>query len=249
MNTHLTHDEIRTLLAPFALDAVDPDESEAVEQHLRECPSCRAEVADFRETAAALAATFEPAPSSLWQKIEANFDDDAGDHPPRLLPLARPGHDRRVQAVAASVAAAAIAVIALLGIQVVQQGDEVDRMEAALDERTLLASALAAQTDPDGRQVELRSPDGVVLANAVLLPSGTGYLVSALPEVDDDRTYQLWAVMGTEKISAGVLGPDPRVVPFQAAGDVSALAITEEAAGGVVASQNPAVAIGAVDDA
>jgi len=39
-----------------------------------------------------------------------------------------------------------------------------------------------------------------------------------------------------------VLGPEPKVVPFKMHGNVSALAITEEVAGGVVSSrQTPVV--------
>ena len=97
---------------------------------------------------------------------------------------------------------------------------------------------------------KILTADGVVLARAVLVPDGTGYLWSGgLPLTDPDRTYQLWAIVGTEAISAGVLGPNPSVAPFRITGDVTALAITEEVAGGVVASENQPVASGAVVEA
>ena len=84
-------------------------------------------------------------------------------------------------------------------------------------------------------------------AEAVLLPDGTGYILRAnLPRLPEDRTYQLWAVVGPSKISVGVLGSEPGAVAFRAAGDVSALAITEEVAGGVVASDKQPTVVGVV---
>ncbi|MEA3055576.1 MAG: hypothetical protein QOD30_1008, partial [Actinomycetota bacterium] len=50
-----SHDEIQELLGAYALDAVDPDERSDVEDHLRDCARCRAEVAEHRDTAAFLA--------------------------------------------------------------------------------------------------------------------------------------------------------------------------------------------------
>ena len=66
MSRGLSHSELEELLGAYALDAVDGDERDAVELHLRECPRCRAEVADHREVAAALAQTGGPAPDGVW---------------------------------------------------------------------------------------------------------------------------------------------------------------------------------------
>src|SRR5206468_3199328 len=54
--TALGHPDVQELLGAYALDALDADEADAVELHLRDCPRCRAEVADYRETAALAAA-------------------------------------------------------------------------------------------------------------------------------------------------------------------------------------------------
>ena len=69
MNVELTHEEIQELLGAFALDAVDGDEAEAIELHLRECPRCRAEVTEQREVAALLAHTGATAPEGVWVRI------------------------------------------------------------------------------------------------------------------------------------------------------------------------------------
>ena len=91
------------------------------------------------------------------------------------------------------------------------------------------------------------SSNGQYSVDAVLLPDGTGYLTGAhLPRLGAGRTYQLWAVVGSAKISVGVLGDAPQSLVFRAAGNVSALAITEEVAGGVVASDKQPTVVGAV---
>jgi predicted anti-sigma-YlaC factor YlaD len=242
----LSHDAIRELLGAYSLDAVDGAEVEAIELHLRECPRCRGEVADHREAASALAMVSEPAPVRLWDNIVADL---AAAPPLQLAPVVPMRPRRRRSSVHAAVAVAA-AVVALLGVRVVQQGQRIDGMQSALQDRTVLAAALTAQSNPHARKTDLHSKTGVVLAHAVLVPDGTGYLWSdGLPAVSAHRTYQLWAIIGTERISAGVLGNSPRVAPFHVAGKIVGFAITEEVAGGVVASENQPVASGLVVEA
>ena len=83
-----------------------------------------------------------------------------------------------------------------------------------------------------------------MLAKAVVLPDGTGYLTSELPALPAGRTYQLWGVDNRNTISLGVMGRSPSVVAFQAAGRPVALAVTEERAGGVPSSANQPTAVG-----
>jgi Anti-sigma-K factor rskA, C-terminal/Putative zinc-finger len=45
VNEHL---QLRDLLGPYVMGALDPEEEREVEAHLEECPSCREEVADLR---------------------------------------------------------------------------------------------------------------------------------------------------------------------------------------------------------
>ena len=67
-----------------------------------------------------------------------------------------------------------------------------------------------------------------------------------LPALPADRTYQLWGVVDDQAISLGVLGTNPDITAFQVddANRVAAYAITDEAAGGVIASQNQPVVVG-----
>ena len=82
-----------------------------------------------------------------------------------------------------------------------------------------------------------------------MVPSGRGYLVSSkLPSLGDGRTYQLWAIVGKQPISLGLLGATPHQAAFTMAGSTrpSRLAITAEPAGGSVAPTGPIVATGTV---
>lgn len=54
MNTPTTHEDAREALGALALDALDGAEHEAVIAHVRECEACARELAELRETAAAL---------------------------------------------------------------------------------------------------------------------------------------------------------------------------------------------------
>ena len=87
--TPRSHVEIEELLGAYALDAVEADEREAIEEHLRSCPRCRAEVDAGREVAAGLAQTGAPAPPELWERIAATLEGDAPP-PLRAVPDASP---------------------------------------------------------------------------------------------------------------------------------------------------------------
>jgi anti-sigma-K factor RskA len=251
-----SHD-LDSLLGAYALDALDADERARVDAYLRDDAAARAEVDDLRETAASLALlpdTPMEAPPELWARIERAIvaDPDAGSREaatanasPADELASRRAQRARVRWTAPAAAAAAIAIV-VLALQVVSLHRRLDTA------RRLGAKATAAAFDraanaPGAREVGLRSGSGATLARVVLLPDGTGYLrgdgLSPLPAT---RTYQLWAVTGNTSapvvVSAGVLGPDPKAVVFHASGPVHGFAVTVEAAGGVVKSQNTPIA-------
>jgi anti-sigma factor RsiW len=252
MGRELNHAELQELLGAYALDAVDDAERHAVEDHLDMCRQCRAEVSEHREVAAHLGAGWMPAPEGVWDRIAGALEET----PPAMRPVvsmdeARERRRRRsltgpMRAVAALGAAAAVAMVAVLGYTIVDTKERVGDVAQSL-EGNVARTAEAAARRPDARTVELKSTSGALTAEAVLLGDGTGYLVDAnLPQLPPDRTYQLWAVVGQNKISVGVLGPRAGPVAFHTSGDVGALAITEEVAGGVVVSQATPTVVGVI---
>lgn len=248
MERELTHADAAELLGAYALDALDVDEREAVEQHLEACPRCRAEVADHRTVASFMGSAGGPAPDGLWDRIAGSLEEA----PPelRLAPVV-PLRERRSVSVRVGAAAAALAagVIGVLGAEVVHLNHQVDHVAAS--DRTnaaLMSAATHALANPDAQRVSMRSPDGSVTAQVAVLPDGTGFLVAdRLPALASDRTYQLWALADGQTISAGVLGARPQIVAFRyAPAGLSGFAVTAEHAGGVSVSQNAPVVVGTV---
>lgn len=260
MSTYSVH-EIEELLGAYALDAVEPDERELVERHLLDCPRCRAELADHLEVAAMLAEG-APAPEGLWARIAASLEEP----PPALrLAVAPPGlassgdaavvdlgaerSRRRASRLALALAGVAAAVIVVLGVVVVRQETRIDDLTKEIASSDLSDAAGAAMGDPATVKTVLTDPsgEGDLTATAAVTPDGTGYLMTPnLPPLPEDRTYQLWGIVGDRVISLGVLGNEPSVSVFQVdpAVGVDGFAVTEEIAGGVVSSQNDPTLVG-----
>jgi anti-sigma-K factor RskA len=250
----LSRRELDELLGAYALDAVDDDEREQVEEYLARTPEARSLVADYRETAALLAHSGTEAPPGLWERIEHTLEEE----PPKLatpraaavgLESRRARLRRRAALVVA--AAATVIVVALLTAKVVQQGDRIDELGREARAGSVLAAAEGASRDPRAHRVALSSTDGALEARVVYLPGGDGFLLqSNLRALPPDRTYQLWALMGGSSpdrpISAGVLGPDPGITAFRVHGPVVGFAITDEQSPGGVSPGSPPLIQGAV---
>jgi anti-sigma-K factor RskA len=236
----LGHPDVEDLLGAYALDALDPDERDAVDLHLRECPRCRAEVADFRETASLLAYGGAEAPPGVWEKIQASLEEA----PPRLelarvVPIDQARAKRWQRLLVANAAVvlliAALAVVAL-------------RRDPSPSDDGLRGDFAAAIGHPDAKNVHLAAAGGEGSVDLVLL-DGQAYLYrNSLPALREDETYQLWGQQGETKVSLGVLGAKPGQLVVAADASYEALAITAEKKPGVVSSSNPAVVAGLVPD-
>lgn len=230
------HAEIQELLGAYALDALEPDEADLVEVHLRECPRCRAEVEDYRETASLLAFSGVEAPPAVWEKIQAALEEK----PPRME-LARvvPMRDSRWRSVGARLTALAAVVISVIAL-----GVAVLRPDPPVRDGSIDAEIAAAAVDPEAKRVNLVSPDGTRSVKVVLL-RGRAYLADhSLPPLEKGQTYQLWGQKGETFVSLGVLGSDPKRGQVAAAVDFDAMAVTAEKEPGVVQTTQPAVAAG-----
>jgi anti-sigma factor RsiW len=265
MSDTYAEDEIEALLGAYALDAVDPDEREVVELHLPTCPRCRAELRQHLEVAALLAEG-APAPDGLWARIADSLEEPPpalrlAVQPPPSAPLEERDPSRAAPVVPITAAAGsrskrwamalvgvAAAVIAVLGVVVVRQENRIDRMDDELAVPSLEAAAGEAMADPASAKTVLTDPAGGELsATAVVTAEGTGYLVTPnLPVLGDDRTYQLWGIVGEQVISLGVLGTEPSVSVFEVDDKVpvDGFAVTEEVSGGVVSSANDPTLVG-----
>jgi len=227
------HDDVESLLGAYALDAVSLEEARRVEAAVAADPSLaeafRLELAVATALAGGLIDPDERAPAALWRKIAAA----TGQRP--ALRFA-PWRSRLVVAVAA----VSLAAVVGLAVIVARQVDEIGRFR----DNPLAAAAEDARRQPGTRVVPL---EGEVSAEVVLATDGTGYLLTPeAPALPSDETYQLWAIVAEQVISAGVLGPTPEVAAFHLSGEIAGFALTVEVAGGVVSSRQEPVAVGLI---
>jgi anti-sigma factor RsiW len=268
----MTHDEASELLAVFALDAVDPDERERIEEHLSGCPRCRAELDAHREVAAALGNSVDPLPEGLWSRIASSLPERPDEEPPPMPALVRPGsalpreptgrfrrpgpadparsaRSARGRLIAVGSLAAAAAVVAVvLGLNLAHDDSQISQLHHALGPGAPSAVTAALET-PGHAVVNVTNPARQRVAQFVIVPDGRGYLVhSTLPTLPSTKTYQLWGVIGGKAISLGLMGRAPGQVTFTLAGTrrPATLAITAEPAGGSVTPTSPMVATGTV---
>lgn len=235
-------DDPAELLGAYALDAVDPAEAVIIEEYLLQHSDAVEELRAHREVAAWLGYSASTAPAGLWERITDRLEEGAGESdgptefPPRLAavlgPVAAEPSMPRMAMVPRWVLAAAAAVVMVLAAAVVWPGtSQVDPLQLAVEQ---------LRDDRDVRRAVLLSETSDAQVEVWIDLRGHGFLEAAdLPRLSRDETYQLWGVLDDKVISLGVLGPSPSVETFTARGDLRALAITIEPAGGVVSDGNP----------
>ncbi len=256
----MRHEEVEELLGAYALDAVDPSEARAVEDHLATCPRCRAEVEAHREVAAMLGNAGGDAPEELWGRIASELDGEARELPPlravergrALRSTGRTGRARPVRPVALSLGALAAALAVVVGLLAAKVGSldsEVRTISGALSSNGVAEQAALAATDPTHTSVLLRAARGATgRALIVMLPSGQAYWVtrSGLRPLPGGETYQLWALASGRVVSLGLLGSAPREVAVQVSPNMTEFMVTAEPAGGTTRPTSPVVVAGTV---
>jgi anti-sigma factor RsiW len=214
---------IHDLTAGYALDALDPDERRAYEEHLEGCERCREELGSFWETTEALAvAASGPAPSD---ELRGRILAGARAEPQNVIPF----ESRRQRALPALGAVAALAAVVALavGIWGSQVSGDLDDARLALERERAAATILA---DPNARSVALEAGQGRV----VVLPDGRAVLVlDELADAPTDKTYVAWIIEGGTPVAAGAFpGRDDRdIVPLDGSvdeGDVVAVTVEDE---------------------
>ncbi len=237
----MTHDELEELLGVYALDALDPEERQAVDDHLASCPRCRAELAAHRDVAALLGNAVvdapQVAPDDLWDRISASLQDE----PPVLAGFPRSKARPRL-ALFVPLGAIAAVLILVVGLLAVKVGN-LDHQLGTLNHETTVASVLL---NPSHRTVELTSTTHQSWqAMVIFLPDGDGYLVNpSMPALTASETFQLWALSRGKVVSLGVLGSHPSGAPLRVEPTMTVLMITAEPLGGTPVPTTPVLVRG-----
>jgi anti-sigma factor RsiW len=229
MTSHPTDD-----LAAYAIGALDDDEQQLVSAHLTTCPSCRAEVRAFSETAWTIAETAaRDTPPHLRTAI---VERASGTRSPRPSGLARfLDALRRPVPLAVPLALAAVLVVALVGYGAARR--DADRYA------TVIAGAVGAKVVP----LAATGATAGVRGSLVVPANGSApYLILDLPAAAAGKTWEAWVIRGDTPVRAGVT--DDRGVTTLtlttgvAPGDT--VAVTAEPAGGVDAPTGSPVLAG-----
>lgn len=262
----LSHDDAFAVLDAVALDALEAPERDAILAHAEHCTICRQELTSLRETAAFIAFAAPPAPRSV-------AEDDTRDRVRSRL-MARAGTDRRVSALAwrrGEWLAAAAGILLVVSVAVLASViRDRENLEGALQAE--VARGEHARVAADSLRVAVMTRDSLIagltgrdVAMMTLTASGakapvahmfwdkarnTWVLVAHnMPDPKPGRTYQLWLVTPTQKISAGTFEPRNGDAMMRAtyalpSDQLKMLAVTDEPAGGMPQPTGPMVLIG-----
>ena len=262
----MTHEEMRDTLSLYALGALDRAESEAVRKHLESCAECRGELAAEQHAIDALGRSttpIRPRPE-LRARVLAAASGAVNDAPQvRALTNRLPW--------IGLAAAATIALMSSIGwVNARREISELQNTVAEWQARVANAEAQAARAANDAtvqrRAVSVLTasdlveatlagvpPAAAARARAFLSPADGTLIFTAqgLPAVPAGRVYQLWAIVGSTAVSAGVFVPDSngrsqlvtQLAPLAAR--PAAMAVTLEPEGGVPQPTGPKYLVGA----
>lgn len=272
MTREMSHDEAFAALGALAIDALDAEERAAVLAHAATCLACRQELGELRDAASGLAFT---APASAVgadtrERIRGRLMARAAigqrsTTTPAVQTEIVPITIRWGRAGLFAAAASILLVVSLAVLGYVlrdrarlRDAASVQTAQAAR-ERTTSDSLRAAVLSRDSLLAGITGRDVAVMTlttNGTKAPfaymfwdrrANTWTMIAHnLPELKAGRTYQLWLVTASSKISAGTFQPQNGDAVIRAtyalpADSLKALAVTEEPAGGVPQPTGPMI--------
>jgi anti-sigma factor RsiW len=205
----MDNDALHDLTAAYALDALEPDDERAYEQHLAGCERCQEELASLSAAAGSLA--YAVLPAEPPPALRARILQAARDERPNVVPLRSRTWTRPLAAAAAVAACAAVG----LGIWNVVLHNDLTSAQEAL------------------RGVPLAGASGSVVVGA----GGKGALVvSNLASAPAGKTYEAWVIKDGKAAPAGTFGGGEATIVIRltrALPTGAIVAVTIERAGGV----------------
>lgn len=228
----MAHEYFQELIASHSLSALDANEGRALEGHLSTCETCRDELDQWRSTAAALAFAgeiVEPSPAVRERILEqvkqerpslSTSPEIAAEETVKVVPFVSPR--RNIWAVGSLGAIAAS--VAFLGLlislfvlwrdnravrtELAQLSSQMQTTEAELvrerETVALLTSAGAHLTELAGTNIA-RSARATIAYE----PNGRALLLAkGLPATPPGKAYQLWFIVGNQKLPGKVFTID-----------------------------------------
>lgn len=216
--------DLHSLVAPYALDALDVAERDRFRSHLDECGDCRAELAGFVATATRLgeAGAHQP-PAGLRERLMAEVSTTRQERPV-VVPLRQQSALRRVLP---RLAMAAAFLVGAVGV-----GGYLTEHDAANDIRADQAAITAVLAASDATTTDKSFKTGGHLRLIASESADSAYIVArSLPGLPDGKVYQVWMVKNDSPTSQGVFASSGSMIMNDLDG-ADRVAITVEPKGG-----------------
>ncbi|KOG43406.1 anti-sigma factor [Streptomyces resistomycificus] len=241
-------EDLHSLAAPYALDALEPDERRRFERHLDKCGSCAAEVRALAEDAVRLAwSTAAPPPAAMRERVlaavratpqEGAEQETARARTPQLPPHVwgvqpppRVRERRRIPLFVPFATATAAAALVVASLFAVQAGQTEDQLNAERAQAREIAHVLAA---PDARATTGQDSEGRSIGVVASASEGRAVVtLSGYGELPSDSVRQLWLMRpDAQPRSLGLFSADTPLVASGLDTSATSLAVTVEPDGG-----------------
>jgi hypothetical protein len=251
MKREMSHDEASESLAAAALDALSADEQAAVLAHAASCPQCGPELDALRQALAALgnatpasAATPSPDVEQRLQRIRVRLLARAKADRPPVAP------ERRSGTLGWLALAAGILLAVLLFNQSRTTAQALARASQRVAAESLALDTARGRVASRDREIQLLtgpttsvvglSTTGAADATALMFwdhnDNSWAFYAHHLPPLPAGKTYELWLLTPTSKVSAGKFTP-----ALDSTAEVHATyALPKDALKGVAVSEEPA---------
>lgn len=227
----MTCTEIEELSGAYVLDALSPEESQAVEAHLGECPDCSQLIKELRSVVELLPLAVpqvDPSPA-LKERILAAVSDSAGvpvrpaPITPSALPVSRPVRRRPAWQNWGTQLIAAAAILFFL----ISGGLTAWNLSLQQQLHSISASA------PVTYAIKSTTPSSSVSGQVTYLPQQhlTVITMRDLPQTQGTQVYQGWLLQGKQPVSIGLLNIRDGVATVDYSGDLrqfDAAAVSKE---------------------
>ena len=230
--------DLHSLIAPYALDALDDVERARFEAHLAQCVSCQSELAGFVATANRLGDAEElPPPTGLRDRLMSEVSTTRQERPV-VVAIQRKSALRRTLPRLAMAAAFLVGAVGVGGY--VAERDQANEFRAQSDTITSIVAASDAKTTDKafdgGGHVRLIASE----------TADSAYIVAkSLPGLPDGKVYQVWMVKDDSPTSQGVFVSSGSMV-MKGLDGADRVAITVEPKGGSKQPSTPPIATLAV---
>jgi anti-sigma-K factor RskA len=232
----MNHEDYKELLPLYSLGTVEPAEVRAIEEHLKTCAECRAELDDWRDTASALAYDAEPAAPSAEvrsrilesvrslksQAVTHQTKESLGQKfEPASNLIRMPARSWSVAQKTLAIAASLVFVVLLASLYVVWTRNQMLQAEVARLSRGLNETQEELARLEQDREI-LSSPTVAVAVlkgtpmaekaqGKLMYDKKTGraiFMAAEMPAAPAGMAYQLWYIAGTHVMPGAVFSTD-----------------------------------------